>query len=307
VLTLRRYRIGTRLGVSLTLVLLVLVVVIGVGISSMARIDRAMADVVTTTSARIANAVTIRDATHHEERAVLNTLAGPVASSRSFDRVRVVTARATRRDALAELEALGRVHAGTDRAGELAELAKAIYEAERSADEVMALARDGRTDQAVRVYGSSTRLCMLELQNLSAGLVATLEAERDSRYAEARATYVFTRGAFVGISMLGVALAVVVGALLTRSINEPLRRGVLVANRLAEGKPYTCTVPSETNWGAGDPDGKKLTEGLLNHIEVAVRAFDPCLSCATHALGKMPLQVELMDAGGNVVAVRSKE
>jgi NAD-reducing hydrogenase large subunit len=46
-------------------------------------------------------------------------------------------------------------------------------------------------------------------------------------------------------------------------------------------------------------DGRKLTEGLLNHIEVAVRAFDPCLSCATHALGKMPLEVELLDAEGS--------
>jgi NAD-reducing hydrogenase large subunit len=45
-------------------------------------------------------------------------------------------------------------------------------------------------------------------------------------------------------------------------------------------------------------DGRKLTEGLLNHIEVAIRAFDPCLSCATHALGKMPLAVELIDADG---------
>ena len=48
-------------------------------------------------------------------------------------------------------------------------------------------------------------------------------------------------------------------------------------------------------------DGQKLTEGLLNHIEVAVRAFDPCLSCATHALGRMPLQVELVDAEGQVI------
>ena len=48
-------------------------------------------------------------------------------------------------------------------------------------------------------------------------------------------------------------------------------------------------------------DGKKLTEGLLNHIEVAIRAFDPCLSCATHALGKMPLEVELLDAEGGRV------
>jgi NAD-reducing hydrogenase large subunit len=48
-------------------------------------------------------------------------------------------------------------------------------------------------------------------------------------------------------------------------------------------------------------DGRQLTEGLLNHIEVAIRAFDPCLSCATHALGKMPLVVELVDAGGERV------
>lgn len=48
-------------------------------------------------------------------------------------------------------------------------------------------------------------------------------------------------------------------------------------------------------------NGHDITESLLNHIEVAIRAFDPCLSCATHALGKMPLLVELLDAGGAVV------
>ena len=47
-------------------------------------------------------------------------------------------------------------------------------------------------------------------------------------------------------------------------------------------------------------DGKELTEGLLNRIEVAIRAFDPCLSCATHALGKMPLDVVLLAADGDV-------
>jgi NAD-reducing hydrogenase large subunit len=53
-------------------------------------------------------------------------------------------------------------------------------------------------------------------------------------------------------------------------------------------------------------DGHKITEGLLNHIEVAIRAFDPCLSCATHALGKMPLQVELLDASGERLSVLSR-
>lgn len=49
-------------------------------------------------------------------------------------------------------------------------------------------------------------------------------------------------------------------------------------------------------------NGREPTEGLLNHLEVAIRAYDPCLSCATHALGKMPLELEVLDAQENLVA-----
>ena len=47
---------------------------------------------------------------------------------------------------------------------------------------------------------------------------------------------------------------------------------------------------------------REVTEGLLNHIEIAIRAYDPCLSCATHALGQMPLEVDLVDADGALVS-----
>jgi len=53
-------------------------------------------------------------------------------------------------------------------------------------------------------------------------------------------------------------------------------------------------------------DGRAVTEGLLNHIEVAIRAYDPCLSCATHALGRMPLHVELRDAQGRLLDTRER-
>ncbi len=48
-------------------------------------------------------------------------------------------------------------------------------------------------------------------------------------------------------------------------------------------------------------NGKTITEPLLNNIEVAIRAYDPCLSCATHAMGKMPLQVELRHTNGELI------
>ncbi len=52
---------------------------------------------------------------------------------------------------------------------------------------------------------------------------------------------------------------------------------------------------------------QEITEGMLNQVEVAIRAYDPCLSCATHALGQMPLKVELIDAAGSVVDSRTRD
>ena len=74
----------------------------------------------------------------------------------------------------------------------------------------------------------------------------------------------------------------------TTNNHEPMNRAVQqVAASHINGKP-------------------QITEGLLNHIEVAIRAYDPCLSCATHALGRMPLLVELYDAQGRLLDRRAK-
>lgn len=48
----------------------------------------------------------------------------------------------------------------------------------------------------------------------------------------------------------------------------------------------------------------QITDGTLNRLEAVIRAFDPCLSCSTHALGEMPLHVQVLDANGAVVDER---
>jgi len=45
-------------------------------------------------------------------------------------------------------------------------------------------------------------------------------------------------------------------------------------------------------------DGNKLNEPMLNRVEAAIRCYDPCLSCSTHAIGQMPLLIELLDSHG---------
>jgi NAD-reducing hydrogenase large subunit len=70
--------------------------------------------------------------------------------------------------------------------------------------------------------------------------------------------------------------------------NEPMNRAVRwVASNVLDRQP-------------------KLTDTLLNQVEIAVRAYDPCLSCATHAIGQMPLQVVLYDAQGRVLEEKFK-
>ncbi len=69
----------------------------------------------------------------------------------------------------------------------------------------------------------------------------------------------------------------------TTNNNEPMNRSVnQVAKSVMTGKEV-------------------ITEGMMNAVEVAIRAYDPCLSCATHALGKMPLEISLYDSNNKLI------
>ena len=70
--------------------------------------------------------------------------------------------------------------------------------------------------------------------------------------------------------------------------NEPMNRAVnSVAKKYMQGQ-------------------KHITEGMMNAVEVAIRCYDPCLSCATHALGKMPLEVIIVDKNEIVIDTKSR-
>jgi len=45
----------------------------------------------------------------------------------------------------------------------------------------------------------------------------------------------------------------------------------------------------------------KITEGILNRVEVAIRCYDPCLSCSTHALGQMPFNIQVVSRDGEII------
>jgi NAD-reducing hydrogenase large subunit len=46
--------------------------------------------------------------------------------------------------------------------------------------------------------------------------------------------------------------------------------------------------------------GPNVTEGMLNRVEAAIRAYDPCLSCSTHAIGQMPIILDIVNPDGTL-------
>ena len=52
--------------------------------------------------------------------------------------------------------------------------------------------------------------------------------------------------------------------------------------------------------------GPEIHEGLLNRVEAAIRAYDPCLSCSTHAVGQMPIEITMLDPEGNTLQTLSR-
>jgi NAD-reducing hydrogenase large subunit len=53
--------------------------------------------------------------------------------------------------------------------------------------------------------------------------------------------------------------------------------------------------------------GPDVQEGMLNRVEAAIRAYDPCLSCSTHAIGQMPIQVEILDPDGKLIRTLQRD
>ena len=70
---------------------------------------------------------------------------------------------------------------------------------------------------------------------------------------------------------------------------------------IATGPQQRRHEPRRAAGGAPFRARQQAQEGMLNRVEAVIRAFDPCLSCSTHADGRLALEIDLRDAAGEVV------
>ncbi len=86
--------------------------------------------------------------------------------------------------------------------------------------------------------------------------------------------------------------------------NDQISMANLIVSTTNNNIPMNVAVESAAKQFMNGQD--KITEPMMNAVEVAIRAYDPCLSCATHALGKMPLEVKIVDKNEKVIDRKMK-
>jgi NAD-reducing hydrogenase large subunit len=83
---------------------------------------------------------------------------------------------------------------------------------------------------------------------------------------------------------------------------------IIMANLIVSTTNNNQPMNEAVSYIAGNYMNKKreITEPMMNAVEVGIRAYDPCLSCATHAFGQMPLEISLYDSSDNLLDIKRK-
>ena len=112
-----------------------------------------------------------------------------------------------------------------------------------------------------------------------------------------------------GVSRLkGIGIIEAPRGTLTHHYEVDEKGMIIKCNLIVSTTHNNDAMNTAVRWVANNVISRKgaITDGMLNQVEVAIRAYDPCLSCATQAMGKMPLKVELYNYYGELIDEKFK-
>ena len=231
-MNLARYRIGTRMGAGLGLILLLMIALVLLGILSMRNINNKMDTIIKQNNKQIWYANMIKDSIHIIDESMLTLIQARNEEWNSFEHVKILTARATYNSALEKLEDLERSKEGRDL---IARLKVAVETVRNHVIKATDLTLVGRYKEATAIYLNNARGAVSALHQVCSELVAYEDRQSNERYSEAVDTYIAAKKIFIALAVAMVLFAVTAAVILTRSITRPIRKGVDIANRLAEG------------------------------------------------------------------------
>jgi methyl-accepting chemotaxis protein len=231
-MTLRNFRIGSRLGASFTIICAMLVIVAGLGITMMARLDAGTRAIVQGYMPRIEAANNLRNTINDTDIALRNMMLSdsPAERTRQADNI-----LARRKDAARILHDFGQsMHNPAERAWlDQAGAAHAAYIAGQ--DKLFELIERGTRADAQAYLAGSFRPVLRRFKSLVAEQVEAQSALARQAGIEAETAYAGTRTRMIGLAMAILVLSAVLAYRITASITAPVARALALAHTVAAG------------------------------------------------------------------------
>lgn len=172
------------------------------------------------------------------------------------------------------------------------------------ADQISTPLADNELKEFKKAFGSSAQFTLLyHYARLIELLYASERAEEllnDESITNEKVRVPVVRGEGEGIGVIEAPRGTLFHHYRTDSAGRVTMSNLIVATA-GNNQAMNMSIAQVAN---GFIKNGKFTEGILNRVEMAIRAYDPCLSCATHAAGKMPIELELRTPQGVVDTIR---
>jgi signal transduction histidine kinase len=224
------FKIGTRLGLGFGAITIVMLGLIALGVTGISDITHRMDDVVQRSNRKIWLANVVRDSVQTIDNGMLTLALIRNEEIASFEYVRILTARATYRNALEELETL------TGPSGDAMDLLLRLKAAMPTiVDHYQGIGQTKPGFPTILYYMEKVRPTMMNLHQICTELVGCHERHNAALYEAALGTYRSTVYGFIVAGLTLLAAVILASWRLTKSITAPLRKGVEIANSLAGG------------------------------------------------------------------------
>ena len=225
-------RIGLRLGLGFAILTGLMIALILLGILSMSRMNQRMREIQQVSGARVWHANAIRSAAQSAERVALVMASPSNNAARSLEYVKLLTAWAALRHSLQELDLLENAPQGRNLLDRLrGAMGTAMAEGGRAVGDERPPETGTNAAERLKPLHQALQL----LQNLCTELVEYEKESAEMAYDQSRNTYEFTRTTFLVLGGAAVLFATLMAIHQTRTITDPLRDGVAIAHRLADG------------------------------------------------------------------------
>ena len=231
-MNLARFTIGKRLGVGTGLVVLFMALLVACGIWSMQTMNNKIEYITKTNNAKLQLAHSVRNAIDAIDKAVLVTVSTKDEAMRADQKRVIEQARAQYEADMERLEGLETHDKGKKLIGSAKDLIASAKEANNKA---LGLATEGKIEEAAAIHFSQAHPVGIKIAEKCDELIKFEEERTSIRSAEAASTYKTGRAALIVVGILMVCLSLVMNLSLSRSITGRMRKGVEVANRLADG------------------------------------------------------------------------